>query len=94
MGMIWIAKESLEGEMKDKSIYDVPPYEIPEELLEARPGVAYRVSDVKTIWLANKDHEASVSLAKKLSKPMRPGEIVLVTREEYDAYSKLIRVEL
>ena len=82
--------------MKDKGIYDVPPYEIPEELKEPGPITWYgdAIVPVKVIWLANEDHEASVSLAKKLSKPMRPGEIVLVTPDEYDAYSKLIRVDL
>ena len=81
--------------MKDKGIYDVHPYEIPEELKEPWP-ITWVPDEPKRkfIWLANEGHEASVSLAKKLSKPMRPGEIVLVTREEYDAYSKLIRVEL
>ena len=81
--------------MKDKGIYDVPLYEIPEELKEPWP-IAWVPDEPKRkfIWLANKDHEASVSLAKKLSKPIRPGEIVLVTPDEYAAYSRLIRVEL
>ena len=73
--------------MKDKGIYDVPPYEIPEELMKPISfGREFR-------FLVPEGDSACRTLVEKLSDT-RDKAFIFVSKDEMDAWSRIRVIEV